>query len=147
MAKDKLEQYIRTDLQSKRAQEAHPEVSKPVLGMRSFDNFGSKDFVITWWPISKPFQMIPETHYHDFDQYLMFMGGDINNMMELGGEVELTLGEKQGELEKFVFTRATVVYVPGGLLHGPLNFKKVNDPRKPILYNDLTFTSAYERKK
>jgi len=90
--------------------------------------------------------MVSETHAHDFDQFLLFVGGDVNNMLDLGGEVELTLGEKGGELEKFVFTTATVVYIPAGLLHCPLNFKKVNNPNKPILFQDLFFARDYKRK-
>ena len=147
MAKSELEKYIKRDVHSERAQQAHAEVSRPVLGMMSNEDFGGHNFVITWWPISQPFEMVSETHFHDFDQYLMFMGGDAKNLLDLGGEVELTLGEQGGKLEKFVFTKATIVYVRAGLRHGPLNFKKVNDPEKPILYNDITFTVAnYKRR-
>lgn len=121
-------------------------MSGPILAMRSDDTFGDHGFLLMWWPISQPFEMVSETHFHDFDQYLMFVGGDVNNMMDLGGEVELTLGEQNGELLKFTFTRATVVYLRAGLRHGSLNFRNVNDPKKPILYNDITFTSNYERK-
>ncbi len=148
MAGSSLEKYIKRDLPSQKAMTAHPQVVHPVLGMISTENFGGHDFVITWWPISQPFEMVSETHFHDFDQYIMFMGGDIRNMMDLGGEVEFSLGEPDGKLEKLVFTRAAVVYVKAGMRHGPLNFKKVNDPQKPILYNDITFTvNNYERKK
>jgi len=143
-----LEKYIKTDIHSEKGQAAHPEVKFPVLGIITDEKFGGHDFVMTWWPISQPFQMVSETHYHDFDQYLMFFGGDAKNMMDLGGEVELTLGEQNGELQKLSITRATIVYVKAGMRHGPLNFKKVNDPAKPILYNDITFTvNNYERKK
>jgi hypothetical protein len=146
MIESKLKKYVKIDLQSEKAQQAHPEVLNPVLGMISNETFGNHDFVVTWWPITQPFVMVSETHFHDFDQYLMFFGGDVTNMMDLGGEVELTLGENKGQLETLLINQATIVYVPGGLLHGPLNFKKVNDPRRPILYNDITFTTAnYKR--
>ncbi|MBN1190682.1 MAG: hypothetical protein JXA46_13090 [Dehalococcoidales bacterium] len=148
MADSSLEKYIKYDIQSQKAQEVHPQVKGPVLAMMSNENFGGHDFTMTWWPISQPFEMVSETHYHDFDQYLMFFGGDVKNMMELGGEVELSLGEQDGPLEKLVITKPAIVYVRAGMRHGPLNFKKVNDPAKPILYNDLTFTvDRYERKK
>jgi hypothetical protein len=148
MAKSDLEKYIKRDIHSEKGQQAHPEVTGSVLGMISDKSFGGHDFVVTWWPISQPFEMVKETHFHDFDQYLMFMGGDMSNMLDLGGEVELTLGEQGGKLEKFVFTTATIVYVHAGLMHGPLNFKKVNNPLKPMLYNDITFTTAnYKRLK
>ena len=146
MAESKLEKYIKRDIQSTRAQEVHPEVVNPVLGYTSDSSFSNHNYVITWWPITQTFEMVSETHFHDFEQCLMFLGGDVNNMLDLGGEVELTLGEQDGELERFVFTRATIVHIRAGLRHGPLNFKKVNDPGKPILYNDITFTSEYIRK-
>ncbi|MFH1647501.1 MAG: hypothetical protein ABID71_07460 [Chloroflexota bacterium] len=146
MAASPYEKYIRRDVRSQAAQEQHPEVPGPVLGLKSDATFGNKNFALSWWPISQPFEMVKDTHAHDFDQFLMFVGGDINNMLDLGGEVELTLGEEGKPLEKFVFTKATMVFVPAGLLHCPLNFKKVNDPRKPILFHDFFFSPEYKRK-
>jgi len=144
MAESKLEKYIRRDVGS--IQKMHPEVVNPVLGLRSDESFGGHNFALSWWPISEPFEMVSENHAHDFDQFLMFVGGDINNMTDLGGEVELTLSEDGKNLEKFVFTKATMVYVPAGLYHCPLNFKKVNDPSKPILFHDFFFAAEYKRK-
>lgn len=146
MAESKLEKYIRRDVQSKGANQTHPEVKNAVLGLRSDENFGGHNFALSWWPISEPFEMVSEHHAHDFDQYLLFVGGDINNMMDLGGEVELTLSEDGVNKEKFVFTTATMVYVRAGLYHCPLNFKKVNDPNKPILFHDFFFSTEYKRK-
>ena len=146
MAESPYEKYIRRDPRSPQANETHPEVPNSVLGLKSDETFGNKNFALSWWPISQPFEMVPDTHAHDFDQFLMFIGGDINNMMDLGGEVELTLGEEGKPLEKFIFTRATMVHVPAGLLHCPLNFKKVNDPSKPILFHDFFFSPEYKRK-
>ena len=146
MAASKLEKYIRRNVVSREAAERHHEVTQPVLGLRSDEGFGSHNFTLSWWPIAQPFEMVSQTHAHDFDQFLIFVGGDITNMLDLGGEVELTLGEEGGELEKFVFTKATMVYIPAGLLHCPLNFKKVNDPAKPILFHDFFFSPEYKRR-
>jgi len=146
--KSNLEKYIRRNMKvPEEIQKRHTEVKSPVLGLISDQDFGSKDFALSWWPISEPFEMISETHAHDFDQFLIFVGGDMKNMLDLGGEVELTLGEEEGKLEKFVFTTATTVYVPAGMLHCPLNFKKVNNPDKPILFHDLFFSREYKRKR
>ena len=38
-----------------------------------------------------------------------------------------------------------MVYIPAGLYHSPLNFKKVDDPSKPILFHDLYFAPQYRR--
>ncbi len=147
MAGSKLEKYIRRNMKApEEVQQRHLEVKSPVLGLVSDQSFGKKNFSLSWWAISQPFEMISETHAHDFDQFLVFVGGDKKNMTDLGGEVELTLGEKEGELEKFVFTTATAVHIPAGLLHCPLNFKKVNNPAKPILFHDLFFAGEYKRK-
>lgn len=147
MAESKLEKYIKRDVQiTEEMQQRHPEIKSPVLGLTSDQSFGNKKFSMSWSPISEPFEMVTETHSHDFDQFLIFVGGDVNNMVDLGGEVELTLGENEQELEKFVFTKATMVYIPAGLFHCPLNFKKVNNPNKPILFHDLFFASEYVRK-
>lgn len=142
-----MEKYIKRNVQApKEIQQRHAEVKSPVLGLISDQSFGNKKFSLSWWPISEPFEMVSETHSHDFDQFLIFVGGNVKNIVDLGGEVELTLGENEQELEKFVFTTATAVYIPAGLLHCPLNFKKVNDPNKPILFHDLFFASEYKRK-
>jgi len=147
MAKSKLEKYIRRDVQApKDIQQRHPQVKSPVLALHSDESFGNHNFALSWWAISEPFEMVSETHTHDFDQFLLFVGGGISNMLDLGGEVELTLGEEGGELEKFVFTTATTVYIPAGLRHCPLNFKRVNNPEKPILFHDLFFSPEYKRK-
>ncbi|HJX34003.1 MAG TPA: hypothetical protein VJ373_02400 [Desulfatiglandales bacterium] len=147
MAKSKLEKYIRRDMKvTKEIQKRHLEVKSPVLGLKSDRSLGNKNFALSWWPISEPFEMISEPHAHDFDQFLIFVGGDMKNMTDLGGVVELTLGKSKNKLEKFVFTKATTVYVPAGLLHCPLNFKRVNDPKKPILFHDFFLSREYKRK-
>jgi hypothetical protein len=144
MAKSELEKYIRKGVVTEATQ--HPEVTAPRLGLRSDEGFGGINFSMSWWAITEPFEMVADNHAHDFDQFLIFVGGDLTNMPDLGGEVELTLSEDGKDLHKFVFTEATTVYVPAGLYHCPLNFKKINDPKKPILFHDLFFSPEYKRK-
>ena len=59
--------------------------------------------------------------------------------------MELTIGLPGKELETIKFTTATTFYVPAGMLHGPLYFKKINDPQKPILFHDFFFATEYKR--
>ena len=40
--------------------------------------------------LPEPFEMVSDHHKHDFDQFLIFVGEDLTNMVDLGGEVELT---------------------------------------------------------
>ena len=144
MAGSKLEKYIRRAVTTEDT--PHPEVTTPRLGLKSDEGFGNLNFSMSWWAITQPFEMVNEHHAHEFDQFLIFVGGDTSNMVDLGGEVELTLSEDGINKEKFVITEATNVFIPKGLYHCPLNFKKINDPRKPILFHDLFFSPEYKRK-
>jgi hypothetical protein len=87
--------------------------------------------------------MAPDMHKHEFPQFMTFLGGDPTNFLDLHGEIELTLSEDGVNLEKHVITRATNVFIPAGLYHSPLVFKRVD---KPIIFIDLYFARAYERK-
>jgi hypothetical protein len=60
--------------------------------------------------------------------------------------VELTLSRDNKKLEKFVITEVTTGFVSAGLYHCPLNFKKINNPKKPILFHDLFLSPEYKRK-
>jgi hypothetical protein len=144
MSRAELEKYMRKGVVA--TETPHPEVSAPRLGLHSDKDYGNMNFSMSWWAITEPFEMVSECHAHDFGQFLIFAGGDLTNMPDLGGEVELTLSLDGKNLEKFIITEATTVYVPAGLYHCPLNFKKINDPKKPILFHDLFFSPEYKRK-
>ena len=79
----------------------------------------------------------PEPHTHDFDEYIVWMGGNAEDVFDFNAEIELFLGE---EGEKHIIDKATVLYIPAGLVHCPINIKKVS---KPILYNVIAFHPSY----
>jgi|GEM_PF-599313 len=142
----KFEQYIVRDLWHKSyPEDFHAEVTKPALALRIDEMQGStySPFTLSWVPITEAFLMAPEPHVHDWDEFLMFIGGDTTNMLDLGGEVEFSLGDDPDNMEKFVFTSPTVVHLTKGLWHCPLNFKRVDDPAKPVLFTNLMFTTDY----
>ncbi len=148
--KSKYEQFIVRDLWHKSyPQEFHVEVTKPVLGLRMNEMKGTtySPFTLSWVPITKAFLMAPEPHVHDWDEFLMFIGGDTTSLLDLGGEVEFSLGEDPHNMEKFVFTAPAVVHLTKGLWHCPLNFKRVDDPAKPVLFTNLMFTTDYTARK
>jgi predicted thioredoxin/glutaredoxin len=82
--------------------------------------------------LTRPFVMIDASHKHDFDQFLFFISGDPNNFVEFDAEVELTLDGKVNSI-----TYASWVYIPKGLMHCPLNVKRVG---KPIIFMDGRLT-------
>ena len=62
-------------------------------------------------------------HSHSFDEYLLFLGTNPEDQFDLGGEVELWLGD-----EKHMITRTCAVFAPAGLPHCPLVVHKVDRP-------------------
>lgn len=68
-------------------------------------------------------ELVSKSHSHPFDEYLVFLGTDPKDQFDLGGEVEFWLGD-----EKHTFTRSCAVFVPGGMAHCPLYFRRVDRP-------------------
>lgn len=89
--------------------------------------------------ITEPLTMSPVTHAHDFDQFLFFLGSDPRNFFEFGAEIEITLGE---EGEKHTIDTTSIIYIPKGLKHCPLVFKKVD---KPVMFMHVGFSSKYNK--
>ncbi|MFC1920821.1 hypothetical protein ACFLYQ_03740 [Chloroflexota bacterium] len=90
---------------------------------KEFENFGLN---FTWafhtglgiWHERDP-------HVHPNDEALLFVGLDPDNPDYLGAEIEIAMGK---ELEKHVFDTPTVVIAPKGLVHCPLNTRRVDKP-------------------
>jgi hypothetical protein len=95
------------------------------------------NFTLMFLRITEPTLMEDYPHYHDFDMYLYFMSFDPDNMGGLDAEIELGLGK---EREIFKITAPTSVYIPAGLIHCPLEFKRVT---KPILLVHATLAAKY----
>ena len=84
--------------------------------------------------------MISEGHRHAVAEILYFIGGDPMNFKEFGAEVEFTMGEGK-DAETHVITSTTWVYIPANLLHGPLDFKRVD---KPIMFGHIMFAQTFD---
>jgi hypothetical protein len=79
------------------------------------------------------------THSHDFHELLCFIGGNPENINDLGAEISLCLGD---ELEEYIITSATVVSIPPGLKHCPLIVKKIT---KPFVFLEVSTTKGYSQ--
>jgi hypothetical protein len=95
-------------------------------------------FMIT--RVMAPCKMEEYPHSHDFDMYLHFVSYDYEHMDELFAEIEIGLGEEQ---EMHFFNSPTSVYIPAGLVHCPLIFKKVE---KPLILFHTSIASKYVKK-
>ena len=78
------------------------------------------EFVWIW---SGTTTMAPDGHAHDWDEMIGIIGSDRQHPRQLGGEVSIILGD-----EKHNLTRSSLVYIPRGLFHCPLEFKDIKTP-------------------
>jgi hypothetical protein len=74
------------------------------------------------YDIPEPNPSIHE-HVHNFDEIILHIGGDPDNPEDLGGEIEFYVGG-----QPLTFDTTTALYVPKGVKHGPLTWKKVAKP-------------------
>jgi hypothetical protein len=77
----------------------------------------------TYWAAGSMGKEPYGSHVHDFNQVMLWLGADMNDMGELGAEVELCLGE---EAEKHMITTSTAVSVPKGLPHFPATITRMD---------------------
>ena len=125
MADTKYGQYVIDaptaidDTQSKHLKKVTLRENKPWIDSRDIN------FSINYRCVTEPIIMAEESHEHDHEQFLFFLGGNPEDVADLGAEIEITLGK---EAEKHVINTATIVRIPKGLHHGPFNFKKVDKP-------------------
>lgn len=139
MTESKYNKYV---IREPRMRAPHAEITAPIVAFNRFrDDFPEVKFSINWELIEVPFIMEKAGHTHDWDQILCFLGGDSRNLFDFGAEIEFYLGE---EAERYFINTTTIVYIPRGLVHGPLEFKKVN---KPILFNNIVLSEKYGRVK
>ncbi|MBN1188483.1 MAG: hypothetical protein JXA46_01910 [Dehalococcoidales bacterium] len=140
MSELQTDKYIRTNTTRP---SRHTQVIAPIPFLKSDEAYGDLGFHMSWKCITVPYVDEVESHWHDFDQFLVFLGGDPHNMLDLGGEVELTLSEDGKNLEKHTFSTFTTVYIRAGLFHCPLVFTKVE---RPFVFYNYALTRHYEKK-
>jgi hypothetical protein len=82
---------------------------------------------IVWvWDETVP-RELPGLHSHPNPEIVLLIGSDPKNQRDLGGEVEWGMGEGD-DAETFTLTSTTAIYVPGGVPHAPLVYKRVDRP-------------------
>lgn len=63
-------------------------------------------------------EIIDTPHKHSVPELFVFCGTNVDDPSDLGGEIEMWIGEGD-EAEKYIFTEPTFVYLPAGLVHQP----------------------------
>jgi hypothetical protein len=89
-------------------------------------------FNVGFQVVTKPALADSEPHYHPDEEHLIFMGAKWPDVFSSwDAEIALYMGPTLDTMEKIVITAPTVVHVPRGYWHGPLEFVRVT---KPVLF-------------
>lgn len=86
---------------------------------------GSNTYLEVGWiyQMPEPNPHIFEHSHAKYDEIVLHIGGDPHNPEDLGGEIEFVVGG-----ESLVFDKTSAIFVPAGVKHGPVIWKKVRGP-------------------
>ena len=77
----------------------------------------------TAWYLKEAQTLENVPHTHDVDEIIGFFGNNSDDPWDLGGEIEIWLGDEQ-----HIITRSVMLFVPAGLKHCPLILRRVERP-------------------
>lgn len=80
---------------------------------------------------------VEESHTHDFDEVIGFIGSDREDPQSLGGEITIWLDD-----EKHVLDKTCLIFIPAVARHCPIIFNRID---KPIFFITLSPSKKYTR--
>ncbi len=110
------------------------EITAPQLACMGDKHLDGAKFCIGVSYIDVPMKMVDESHKHDFEQYIFFLGGDSTKIDEFDAEIEFGLDEKINKI-----TYPACIHIPSGTMHGPLDITKV---KKPFVFIDIVLNNT-----
>ena len=137
MASKKYAKYLFTDFK----EDANlPAVDGPQAYFRGARQIPGANMNMGWQLFVRPMLLEKAPHTHDADEYLIFLGGQPPDLFgSFDAEIDFWIGK---ELEKYVITKPTIIFVPKGLPHTPLDFRKIV---KPVLFSAILLTPKFTK--
>ena len=136
MAEKNDEKYIVTNLTLPKGVHEAGQLSRVPIEQSEFskamqrvvyldDNIVPGSFYVeaVWFVDKIPESVAHGGHVHDFDEVIGFIGSNMKDPSDLGGEVEIWL-----EGNKHIINKSCVVFVPKGMHHCPIIFRRVDTP-------------------
>jgi len=137
MAKKKYAKYLFSDFKE---DSNLPAVAGPQAYFRGARQIPGANMNMGWQLFVKPIYLERAPHTHDADEYLIFLGGQLPDLFSsFEAEIDFWIGEEQ---EKYVITRPTIIFIPKGMPHTPLDFRKIV---KPVLFSALLLTPRFTK--
>ncbi len=107
-------------------------ISSPTISFRGNSDLRGAGITIGFRYYVKPFKMELQSHHHDVDEYLFFLGAQLPDLTaNFDAEIEIFLGP---EYERHIITKPCILYIPRGLEHNPMDIKRLG---KPLLFMPL----------
>jgi quercetin dioxygenase-like cupin family protein len=104
--------------------EKTPDTADPIKRIIYMDDriVPGSFYVEAVWVVGSVPQVHP-VHYHDHDEIVGFVGSNMNDLGDLGAEIDFII-----DGEKTTITKTCFIYVPAGVKHGGLCFRKIDRP-------------------
>jgi hypothetical protein len=85
---------------------------------------GSNTYIEIGWIYEMP-EPNPHilNHTHNYDEIVLHIGSDPQDPENLGAQIEFVVGG-----EKLIIDKTSALFIPKGVEHGPLTWKKVEKP-------------------
>jgi len=116
-----------------------PEIASPQTYFRGASALPGATATIGWQVFTDPVCW-ESPHIHKYDEFLIFLGAELPDLCSsFDAEIDLWMGE---EMEKHTIDATTVVFIPKGMQHAPLNFRAI---RKPVLFHALYLGPSLDR--
>jgi hypothetical protein len=80
---------------------------------------------------------VEESHFHDFDEVIGFIGSNREDPQDLGGEITIWL-----DGEKHVLNKTCLIFVPAKASHCPIIFNRID---KPVFFITISPSGKYTR--
>ena len=122
MTPNKYDQYFLTDFKESSNLRA---VANPQAYFRGGRQIPGANLNMGWQMFVEPIYLEREPHTHDVDEYLIFLGSKLPDLFDFHAEIDFWIGEEQ---EKHVIDKATIIFIPKGMVHCLLNFKRIDEP-------------------
>jgi hypothetical protein len=137
MAKGKYDKYFLTDFKEPSNLSA---VAGPQAYFRGARQIPGANLNMGWQLFVKPIYLEKEPHTHNVDEYLVFLGGKLPDLFSsFKAEVDFWIGEEQ---QKYIIDKATIIFIPRGLVHCPLDFRKIDEP---ILFHAILLAPRFTK--
>jgi mannose-6-phosphate isomerase-like protein (cupin superfamily) len=136
MAEKKYDKYFLTEFKEP---SNLPAVAGPQAYFRGARQIPGANLNMGWQLFVEPIYLEREPHTHNVDEYLVFLGGKLPDVFDFKAEIDFWIGEEQ---EKHVIDKATIIFIPKGLVHCPLNFKKIDEP---VLFHAILLAPRFTK--